>query len=89
VDILTFIVVLFMAYLLWRIVDQLPDVTFRLSEIQRDLAEIRRGVDTDGRNAPAQLTSSQSKTDEEPAPAEVEEGAAAVEAAEAVGAKEE
>jgi len=65
VEILTFIVVLFMAYLLWRIVDQLPDVTFRLSEIQRDLAEIRRRIDTDGRNAPAQLTTSQPQAEEQ------------------------
>lgn len=85
-DILTFIVVLFMAYLLWRIVDQLPDVTFRLSEMQRDLAEIRRRVDADGGNAPARPTSSQPKADEEPAPAEA---AQAVKAAEAVEAKEE
>ena len=79
-EILTFIVVLFMAYLLWRIVDQLPDVTFRLSEIQRDLAEIRRRVDTDGRNAPAQLTSSQSEAEKAPAPPEAEKASAAVEA---------
>ena len=30
------------AYLLWRISDQVPDILFRLSEIQRDIAEIRR-----------------------------------------------
>lgn len=30
------------AYFAWRIVDQLPDIVYRLSEIQRDLAEIRR-----------------------------------------------
>ncbi len=30
------------AYFAWRIVDQLPDVLYRLSEIQRDLAELRR-----------------------------------------------
>ena len=66
-EILTFIVVLFMAYLLWRIVDQLPDVTFRLSEIQRDLAEIRRRVDTDGRQAPPQLTTSPTEAEPEAA----------------------
>ena len=30
------------AYLLWRISDQVPDILFRLSEIQRDIAELRR-----------------------------------------------
>lgn len=30
------------AYFAWRIVDQLPDVLYRLSEIQRDIAELRR-----------------------------------------------
>lgn len=38
----SFLVLLGIAYLLWRIVDQLPDLAFRLSEIQRDVAEIRR-----------------------------------------------
>ena len=41
----TFIVLLAIAYLLWRISDQLPDILFRLSEIQRDIAEIRRRGD--------------------------------------------
>lgn len=39
---LSFIVLLAIAYLLWRITDQLPDIIFRLSEIQRDVAELRR-----------------------------------------------
>ena len=39
---LSFLVLLAIAYLLWRITDQLPDVIFRLSEIQRDVAELRR-----------------------------------------------
>ena len=38
----SFIVILAIAYLLWRIGDQMPDILFRLSEIQRDIAEIRR-----------------------------------------------
>ncbi len=29
-------------YLIWRITDQLPDLIFRISEIQRDVAELRR-----------------------------------------------
>lgn len=39
---LSFIVLLAIAYLVWRVTDQLPDLIFRLSEIQRDVAEIRR-----------------------------------------------
>ena len=39
---LSFLVLLAIAYLLWRITDQLPDIIFRLSEIQRDVAERRR-----------------------------------------------
>lgn len=38
----SFLVLLVIAYLLWRVTDQLPDLIFRLSEIQRDVAEIRR-----------------------------------------------
>ena len=43
----TFLVLLAIAYLLWRVTDQLPDLIFRMSEIQRDVAEIRRSQ-TDG-----------------------------------------
>jgi len=38
----SFLALLGLAYLVWRIADQLPDLIFRLSEIQRDVAEIRR-----------------------------------------------
>ena len=38
----SFIVLLAIAYLLWRISDQMPDILFRLSEIQRDIADLRR-----------------------------------------------
>ena len=48
----SFIVLLAIAYLLWRISDQMPDILFRLSEIQRDIAEIRR------RNAPTEKAQS-------------------------------
>lgn len=41
---LSFLVLLGIAYLLWRVTDQLPDLIFRLSEVQRDVAEIRRRV---------------------------------------------
>lgn len=39
---LSFLVLLAIAYMMWRIMDQLPDIVFRLSEIQRDVAELRR-----------------------------------------------
>ena len=38
----SFLLLLVIAYLLWRVTDQLPDLIFRMSEIQRDVAEIRR-----------------------------------------------
>lgn len=38
------------AYFAWRIVDQLPDVLYRLSEIQRDIAELRRRREGDDAN---------------------------------------
>ena len=45
---LSFIVLLVIAYLIWRVTDQLPDLIFRLSEIQRDIAEIRRHMADEG-----------------------------------------
>jgi hypothetical protein len=39
---LIFLLVAIIAYLIWRIADQLPDLIFRVSEMQRDLAELRR-----------------------------------------------
>lgn len=58
---ISFLLLISIAYMLWRIMDQLPDVVFRLSEIQRDMAEIRRNM-----TAPAAPT--------EPAAAEQEDG---------------
>ena len=43
---LSFLLLVAIAYLLWRISDQMPDVLFRLSEIQRDIAELRRRGET-------------------------------------------
>lgn len=40
----SFLVLLAIAYLIWRISDQLPDIVFRVSELQRDVAELRRSV---------------------------------------------
>lgn len=47
----SFIVLLAIAYLIWRVTDQLPDLIFRLSEIQRDVAEIRRRLADQGGSA--------------------------------------
>ena len=44
---LVFLVASATAYFAWRIVDQLPDVLYRLSEIQRDVAELRRLAQAD------------------------------------------
>jgi hypothetical protein len=45
---LSFLVLLAIAYLIWRISDQLPDIVFRVSELQRDVAELRRNVGPTG-----------------------------------------
>ena len=45
---LSFLVLLAIAYLVWRISDQLPDIVFRVSELQRDVAELRRNVGANG-----------------------------------------
>ena len=52
----SFLVLIGVAYLIWRISDQLPDLIFRISEIQRDVAEIRRKLaNTAGETAPTQI----------------------------------
>jgi hypothetical protein len=38
----SFLVLCVIAFFLWRISDQMPDVLFRLSEMQKDVAELRR-----------------------------------------------
>ncbi len=52
---LSFLLLAAITYLIWRITDQLPDLIFRISEIQRDVAELRRTLtDANGRSsAPA------------------------------------
>jgi hypothetical protein len=54
---LSFLVLLGIAYLIWRVTDQLPDLLFRLSEVQRDVAEIRRRL-ADDAQAPAETAAS-------------------------------
>ena len=41
-DVLSFLVLCVIAFFLWRVSDQMPDVLFRLSEVQKDVAEMRR-----------------------------------------------
>jgi hypothetical protein len=60
-EFLILLVLIGVAYLIWRISDQLPDLIFRISEIQRDIAEIRRGLG--GSNPPA-ATRSEAVTQE-------------------------
>ncbi|HBP14135.1 MAG: hypothetical protein VYC36_03660 [Pseudomonadota bacterium] len=48
---ITCIAVLGIAYGIYRLVDQLPDVLFRVSEIQRDIADIRRKLVEDERES--------------------------------------
>lgn len=40
--IISFLVMCVIAFFLWRISDQMPDVLFRLSEMQKDIAALRR-----------------------------------------------
>lgn len=42
--------VIAIAYFAWRVSDQLPDVIYRLGEVQRDVAELRRALEA--RQAP-------------------------------------
>ena len=44
---LILVAVAVIAYFAWRIVDQLPDIVYRLSEIQQDVAELRRRLGDD------------------------------------------
>ena len=37
--------VIAVAYFAWRVSDQIPDVIYRLGEIQRDVAELRRALE--------------------------------------------
>jgi sensor histidine kinase YesM len=44
---LSFVVLCVIAFFLWRISDQMPDVLFRLSEVQKDIAALRRQGEDD------------------------------------------
>ena len=43
--------VIAIAYFAWRVSDQVPDVIYRLGEIQRDVAELRRAVEAQSQPA--------------------------------------
>ena len=61
---LSFVLILAIAYLLWRISDQIPDILFRLSEMQRDIAEIRRRGDVE-QEAPPTPAADEPATEED------------------------
>ena len=44
---LSFVALLAIAYLVWRVADMLPDLIYRISEMQRDISEIRRSLRDD------------------------------------------
>ena len=44
----SFIVLVLIAVFLWRINNQLPDLLFRLSEIQRDISQIKKSTHLEG-----------------------------------------
>ena len=46
-EFLTFLAVAVCTYCLWRISDDLPDVLFRLTEIQKDIADLKKSVTED------------------------------------------
>ena len=46
-EFLTFLAVGVCTYCLWRISDDLPDVLFRLTEIQKDIADLKKSVTED------------------------------------------
>lgn len=53
----SFLLLAAVAYFVWRISDQLPDLLFRISEIQRDVADVRKQL----------LAASETKTAAKPA----------------------
>ncbi len=59
-EFLSLLVLAAVAYLIWRVTDQLPDLIFRLSEIQRDVAEVRRRIADE--SEPQRLDSSTTST---------------------------
>ena len=48
---LSFLLLLAIAYLVWRINDRIPDILFRLGELQRDVSELRSFNDANAKQA--------------------------------------
>lgn len=63
------------AYFAWRVADQMPDIAFRLSEIQRDMATVARKA-SEPAPAPVVQAAPAPVAAPEPAPAEPEPAAA-------------
>lgn len=55
-SVLSFLLLAGATYLIWRITDQLPDLIFRISEIQRDVAELRRAMEDSRDSSPTAPT---------------------------------
>ena len=66
---LSFLLLAAITYLIWRITDQLPDLIFRISEVQRDVAELRRTLADapTSQSKPASLATTQRQSPAEPA----------------------
>lgn len=61
---LSFLLLAAITYLIWRITDQLPDLIFRISEVQRDVAELRRTLaDSQGRTTSGAATPASRRID--------------------------
>ena len=67
IDFISFLLLAAVAYLIWRISDQLPDVIFRVSEIQRDVAELRRNLNGAGADDGTGAVAAPADTAAEPA----------------------
>ncbi len=48
---LSFLLLLAIAYLVWRINDRIPDILFRLGELQRDVSELQSVKDANPKQA--------------------------------------
>lgn len=56
--------VIAIAYFAWRVSDQLPDVIYRLGEVQRDVAELRRAVEARGQAEDAEDAEDEDEDDD-------------------------
>ncbi len=56
--------VIAIAYFAWRVSDQLPDVIYRLGEVQRDVAELRRAVEAQAREEDAEDAEDEAEDDD-------------------------